>query len=164
MLKDCLAIFKTLYEKEGSNLILKDYKLGFGDYILINSNGEITKKMIINNKDSYDIEDYNYFKELDYISRLISMQKPIDSKKIIHSNNYLSFFIRKESLSNGKLTKEIIDNYYKILNNPELKYKPKNKRNALLIYKDLEKRYRKSPTEIIDKNKQWIEANIFNLL
>ncbi|NFF77665.1 type I-B CRISPR-associated protein Cas8b/Csh1 [Clostridium sporogenes] len=164
MLKDCLAIFKTLYEKEGNNLILKDYKLGFGDYILVNSNGEITKNITVGGKSNYDLKDYNYFKEFDYLSNLISMQKPIDNKKVIHSNNYLSFFIRKESLQNGKLKEEIIDNYYKILDDPKLKYKTPEKKNALLIYKDIEKKYSKPNTELLSKNKEWVKRNIFNLL
>ncbi|MCS4473106.1 hypothetical protein JQ038_17150 [Clostridium botulinum] len=47
------------------------------------------------------------------------MNKPIDSNKIIHSNNYLSFFVKKESVVNGKLNEKIIDDYYEILKNPE---------------------------------------------
>ncbi|WP_291566836.1 MULTISPECIES: CRISPR-associated protein Cse4 [unclassified Clostridium] len=164
MLKDCLDIFRGLYEQQGDNLILKDYKLTQGDYILINDNGEIIKKMTVNNKNDYNIEDYNYFKELDYLSKLISMQKPIDSKKVIHSNSHLSFFVRKENINNGKLSQEIIDNYYKMLNNAELKYKTKDKRGALLIYKELEKQYGKTDSNSINKNKQWIKENIFSLL
>lgn len=164
MLKDCLDIFRGLYEQQGDDLILKDYKLTQGDYILINDNGEIIKKMTVNNKNDYNIEDYNYFKELDYLSKLISMQKPIDSKKVIHSNNHLSFFVRKENINNGKLSQEIIDNYYKMLNNAELKYKAKDKRGALLIYKELEKQYGKTDSNSINKNKQWIKENIFSLL
>ncbi|BAO04975.1 Csh1 family CRISPR-associated protein [Clostridium botulinum B str. Osaka05] len=164
MLKDCLSIFKTLYEQKGDSLILQDYKLSFGDYILVDSNGERVRHITVNKELNYDLEYYNYFKGLDYLSNLISMQKPIDNKKIIHSNNYLSFFIKKESLQNKKLTEEIIDNYYKILDNPKLKYKTPNKKNALLIYEELENKYGKSSTEALNKNKQWIKKNIFNLL
>ena len=54
----------------------------------------------------------------DYHSKLISMNKPIDSKKVIHSNNYLAFAVKKESIVTGKLTEVIIDNYYDTLKNP----------------------------------------------
>lgn len=64
------------------------------------------------------------------------MNKIIDSKKIIHSNNYLSLFIKKESLTNGKLTNEIIDNYYEVLSNPDIKYSKSKK--AMKIYKTVE--------------------------
>ena len=46
------------------------------------------------------------------------MNKPIDSKKVIHSNNYLAFAVKKESIVTGKLTEVIIDNYYDTLKNP----------------------------------------------
>ena len=51
------------------------------------------------------------------------MDKPQDPKKVIHSNNYLSFWIKKESLTNGKLNMEGIDRYFDILSNPRVKYK-----------------------------------------
>ena len=45
-------------------------------------------------------EDTRYRKicTWDYYSNLIDMNKPIDKKKVIHSNNYLTFFIKQESL------------------------------------------------------------------
>lgn len=42
------------------------------------------------------------------------MNKPMDSKKVIHSNNYLAFAVKKESIT-SKLTETIIDNYYDTL-------------------------------------------------
>ena len=62
------------------------------------------------------------------------MNKPIDGKKVIHSNNYLSFFIKKENLQpnykvDAKLTEEIIDKYYDILLDPRLKYKDREKKS-----------------------------------
>ena len=89
------------------------------------------------------------------------MNKPIDGKKIIHSNNYLSFFIKKESLENGKLTQEIIDNYYATLEDPIKKYE-KNKR-AVTLYKSVEDEIGKVDTETIKKIRTWIKENIFNL-
>lgn len=45
---------------------------------------------------------------MDYYSNLININKPVDAKKKILSNNYLTFFCRKLS----ELTEQIIDNYY----------------------------------------------------
>nr|WP_254176600.1 type I-B CRISPR-associated protein Cas8b/Csh1 [Clostridium baratii] len=87
------------------------------------------------------------------------MNKPIDSKKIIHSNNYLSFFVKKETLG-SKLTEEIIDNYYNTLENPLLKY---TKKKAKELYLDLEKELGKVDKEKLTKIKNWIKENIFNL-
>ena len=55
----------------------------------------------------------------DYHSRLVSMDKPIDPKKVIHSNSYLSFWVKQENLSNGKLSQEAIDRYFDVLESPE---------------------------------------------
>ena len=59
----------------------------------------------------------------DYHSRLISMDKPQDSKKIVHSNNYMSFWVKYESFDNGKLDVQAIDRYFDVLINPREKYK-----------------------------------------
>lgn len=58
--------------------------------------------------------------------------------KIIHSNNYLSFFVKKENLrpdknNNVKLTEEIIDNYYDALLNPRIKYKSDKRKKKSMI-------------------------------
>lgn len=45
------------------------------------------------------------------------MNKPVDSTKQIHSNNFYAF-LSKESLEK-KLTAESISGYYEILKNPE---------------------------------------------
>ena len=61
---------------------------------------------------------------LDYYSKLIEMNKPVDSTKQIHSNNFYAFFVKKESLEK-KLTAESISGYYEVLKNPEKIYKEK---------------------------------------
>ncbi len=68
--------------------------------------------------------------------------------------------IKKESLSNGKLTKDIIDNYYKILSNPYLKY---TKSKAKEIYKSIENDLEDIDQELLEKIKEWIKLNIFKL-
>lgn len=88
------------------------------------------------------------------------MNKPIDSNKIIHSNNYLSFFVKKESVVNGKLNEKIIDDYYEILKNPE-KNILKNK-EKLRLYKEIENKYGKIDEELVENIKTWIKENIKN--
>ncbi|NGT54138.1 type I-B CRISPR-associated protein Cas8b/Csh1 [Clostridium perfringens] len=95
------------------------------------------------------------------------MQKAIDRKKIIQSNNYLSFFIKKESLKpdektgKAKLNQECIDEYYGVLSNLEGKYS--NKRKSLKLYKNVEKELGEVDLEKLSKVKAWIDENIFNL-
>ncbi len=161
MLKDCLEIFKEIYEDKGDNFVIDSYHLGEGSYVLVDEDGkfdifEVTKK----NDDTSDSR-YFTFAKLDYLSKLVDMNKPIDNKKVIHSNNYLSFFIKKENINQQKLTDEIIDNYYNILSNPIDKYKDKEKRK---MYEAIENKYGKADITAIEKNKNWIKNNIYLVL
>ena len=144
MLKECLEIFeKELYIK-GDKLILDNYMPADGTYILVSKNDDgfyINEVLDIKyNKRTGEIEgkDNSAYDDMcfyDYNSKLIDMNKPIDKKKIIQSNNYLSFFIKKDSLFNGKLTVERISQYYDTLLNPYLKYKDSKSRE---IYQKIE--------------------------
>ncbi|WP_148552150.1 type I-B CRISPR-associated protein Cas8b/Csh1 [Paraclostridium bifermentans] len=170
MLKDCIEVFTKEYDKYGDKLILDNYIPSDGKYILLSTEGQSDFKIeysidIKYNKKTGEVEGRNntHFNEIcnyDYNSKLIDMNKPIDSKKIIQGNNYLSFIIKKESLSNGKLTEEIIDNYYKILSNPYLKY---TKTKAKQIYETVESQLEEIDQELLNKIKNWIKDNVFNL-
>nr|WP_246517095.1 type I-B CRISPR-associated protein Cas8b/Csh1 [Clostridium aciditolerans] len=151
------------------SMILGEYIPADGAYAIVDpvENG-FELKEIVNikldkktKKVDRTIEFFDFICRADYNSKLIDMNKPIDGKKIIQSNNYLSFIIKKESLTNGKLTNEIIDNYYKVLEDPLLKYsKPK----AIELYKAVEEEIGKPDNEKIIKIKEWIKDNTFNLL
>ena len=99
MLKACLEVFKTIYDKKKEKLIIDSYVLGEGSYILIDVNGQIIKKLEVDKKSYHKAGRYYEFAKMDYLSKLVDMNKPIDSNKIIHSNNYLSFFIKKENVN-----------------------------------------------------------------
>lgn len=166
MLKDCIEIFKNVRENyieedethSKLTFITDSYPLGIGTYILIGRDGNIIKRLNIdkNNEDeSIQDENYQYFATLDYLSVLIDTNKAVDPKKLIHSNNYYSFFIKKEAL-NTKLTQSHIDEYYKILRDPKFKYKEEK----LEIYNDLENELGKPNSEEIDIIQNWIETNL----
>ncbi len=169
MLKECIEIFKKDYDKYKDKLITDEYIPSNGTYVLLTLEDDKIKYKehfeINYNKRTKEIEGYyneNYNKicQFDYYSKLISMNKPIDMKKVIHSNNYLSFFIKKESLHNGKLTLDIIDNYYEILKNPSLKYtKSKAKEFYSIVEDDLDS----MDLDILEKLKYFIKDNIFKL-
>ena len=114
------------------------------------------------------IEKFKLLCKMDYNSKLIDMNKPIDGKKVIHSNNYLSFFVKKESLKpdektgQTKLNQERIDEYYRVLSNLEEKYAKKGKQ-SLELYKNVEKEIGEVDLEKLSKVKAWIDENIFNL-
>ncbi|MBN1037103.1 type I-B CRISPR-associated protein Cas8b/Csh1 [Clostridium botulinum] len=169
MLKDCLEVFTKIPEQTRERMIIDGYIPVDGTYILLCPKGDSFEI-----KDSIDIKldkkkgeiegksnsNFNNICFYDYNSKLVEMNKPIDKNKIIHSNNYLSFFVKKDSLSNGKLTNEIIDNYYSILENPYLKYKELVDKK---IYESIENEIGKVNIERLEKIKSWIKENIFKL-
>jgi len=105
---------------------------------------------------------YSYFRAFDYYSNLVDMNKPMDPKKTIHSNQIYSFFIKKESIRENKLTKAIIEGYKKNLLNPEEKY---NSKEGKELYKNIAEKLPKIEKDIVEDIFTWIEENInVNLL
>lgn len=169
MFEECLDVFKRELEDD-SNLILDEYIPADGSYIIVDAEGKIksyqdikldkkkrgTKDAVTKGKDFGNICFY------DYHSKLISMNKPMDSKKVIHSNNYLSFAVKKESIVNKKLTEVIIDNYYDTLKNP-LEKKYKKSKEASKIYQEFEEEYAPVNIEILEKCRSWIKQHIFSI-
>lgn len=163
MLGECLEIFGSYTEEERERRILEHYIPKDGSYILVGKNGEVIsatdfkldKKTGEINKSAVRFNEFCYY---DYYSDLISMNKPQDTTKIIHSNNYLSFWVKKESILNGKLTPEIIDGYYEVLAHPEKKCE---KTKSLSIYEKLEAEIGQVDTEVLQRNKEWIQEHIF---
>ena len=161
MLGECLEIFGSFTREEREHRILDHYIPKNGTYILIGRNGEVLSATdFILDKKTGEINrnavEYRKFCYYDYYSNLISMNKSLDPSKIIHSNNYLAFWVKKESILSGKLTLEIIDKYYSILEYPEKKYE-------VSVYEKLEKEIGRVDTEVLYRNKKWITEHIFDM-
>lgn len=163
MIKDCLDAFKRLYgtEEEINQLIADNYILAEGTYIIVYNYVDY-KVIEIDKENQKDITNdyYKYLTERDYLSKLLDMNKPIDPKKQIHSNNYLTFFIKKDKIKDIK--EEVIINYYKILKKPINKYK--NDKNKKQLYEKIEKKEGKPDIEQIDKCFKWVKENLNKLL
>lgn len=164
MLKDCIDIFEKKYRQVGDALITDNYTLDPGTYILVDKEGDIIDQKDVEKKNFNPI-GFKEFIQRDYASKLLDMNKPIDRKKIIHSNNYLSFYVKKDNLQQNdkgvaKLSSEIIDNYYAILEKPQKKYKGK----SLELYNDLEATINEPDINKLNFCKSWITENIFTLL
>jgi len=162
VLKDCLEVFKNKYSKTGENLITDSYVLGEGSYVLVDENGKIIEILEVDKKNHDKTGRYYDFAEMDYLSKLMDINKPIDSNKIIHSNNYLSFFVKKENVNKVKLTEAIIDNYYEMLKEPRIKYK--NSKEKRKLYELTEGKYGNVNYSSLEIQKTWIKSNIFLLL
>ena len=168
MFEECLDVFKRELEDD-NNLILDEYIPADGSYIIVDAEGKIKNYQDIKlDKKKRGMSEAvvkgSYFKEIcfyDYHSKLISMNKPVDSKKVIHSNNYLAFAVKKESIT-SKLTETIIDNYYDTLKNP-LEKKYKKSKEASKIYQKFEEEYAPVNIKILEKCRSWIKQHIFSI-
>lgn len=174
MLQDCLEVFEAFEKKQKGeagdeqDIVIDRYVPKDGTYILVNlQNGTVSAPIDIRyDKKTRELEGktnslYRHIQFYDYYSSLIDMNKPIDGKKVIHSNNYLSFFVKKDSIVSGKLTKEIIAGYYGVLENPLKKYQGKKRTKEL--YDAAEEELGEIDTILLSSCRQWVEEHIFCL-
>ena len=164
MIDEALEVFRKIYDKEGEELVVSKHIPKDGTYILVNiKSGKIIEKLDISyDKKTKKIDGelnqyYSYFRAFDYYSNLVDMNKPMDPKKTIHSNQIYSFFIKKESIRENKLTKAIIEGYKKNLLNPEEKY---NSKEGKELYKNIAEKFPKIEKDIVDDIFLWIEDNV----
>ncbi|WP_339005709.1 hypothetical protein [Fusobacterium animalis] len=164
MIDEALEVFKKIYDKEGEKLVVSKHIPKDGTYILVNKkSGKIIETLNISyDKKSKKINGelnqyYGYFRAFDYYSNLVDMNKPMDPKKTIHSNQIYSFFIKKDSIRENKLTKSIIEGYKKNLLNPEEKY---NSKEAKELYKNIAEKLPKIEKDIVEDIFLWIEDNV----
>ena len=167
MLKECLEVFDYILKKEGESLILHSYVPADGTYILIGRDGSQKAVMDVHmDKRTKKVDRshplFDQFCFYDYQSQLLSMNKPMDGKKIIHSNNYLSFFVKKDSIVSGKLTEALIDGYYTVLGDP-VNQKYKKSKEAVKVYKLFEAEEGSVPKRQIEEKSLWIKEHIFSL-
>ena len=169
MFEECLEVFKEELKKRGEGIILDEYIPADGSYIIVKKDGSVKcveikmdkKTRTLEKLDKSD-EDFSNIRIYDYHSKLVSMNKPVDPKKVIHSNNYFSFAVKKDSIVSGKLIENIIDGYYRILADP-LENKYKKSKEASRIYKDFEQKNGTVDLELLEKNKTWIKEHIFKI-
>ena len=177
MLYDCMQVFMEKAKKVQSESFRQDtdtdmelisklsidhYVPKDGTYVLLNLDNGFALESVLDisvDKKSGNISGqtdshYQYIRYLDYNSKLIEMNKPMDSRKVIHSNNLYSFFLKKDSLTSGKLTPDIIDGYYDTLANPETKY---NKPKAKELYHQIEGKIGGINKEVLERIREWIK-------
>ncbi|KOA19133.1 hypothetical protein CLHOM_25140 [Clostridium homopropionicum DSM 5847] len=171
MLSDVIKTFEKIYRDIGETCITDSYVPADGEYIIVDVSGEEFKELdridIKQDKKTKKIDTTNYhfsfIRQADYMSKLIDMNKPIDGKKVIHSNNYFTFFVKKENINNGKLNNTVIEEYYSILKNPLLKY-TESKSKSRKLYLELEGKNGKPNQTRIEKIQKWIVDNIHDLV
>lgn len=170
MFDETIEVFESMVSVKSEQWLYDNYVPSPGTYILLNIDENFSIRNIFDigkpDKTTGDImvmnnEDYKLVSFMDKNSKLITMNKAIDSGKIIHSNNFYSFFIKKESVVAKKLEEKNIEGYYHVLQNPYTKYK-KNK--AKEIYSAVEKELGVVDTDELERIHVWIKNNLFEFL
>lgn len=165
MISECMEVFEALWTERQDKLILDDYVPADGSYIFVDDKGSMKVFDVKMDKKSREVNrDFSEFPLLcfyDYYSQLITMNKPQDPGKIVHSNNIYSFWIKKDSIVSGKLTDEVIDRYYEVLSNPRKKYE--KSKEAMRIYASVEEKYGEVDLTKLEENKSWIKEHVFRL-
>ncbi len=171
MNKDLIDIFNVQYNAKGEKLITDNYTLADGTYIMVNTDGNIKYQKEFDKKVSQIIE-FEEFITRDYLSKYLESNKSIEKSKLIHSNNYMSFFIKKETLNLEEFAKnkkanikefilECIDDYFNVLENPKNKHS--KKKEALKLYKEIEEQLGLANVEKVNYCRNWIKENIFQI-
>lgn len=127
MFYDLLETYRN--NSEGDIKALDSYSLPDGLYLRLHLDGEEMDELVVDKNTTRSGSLYNWFKISDFYSRLIEMNKPIDPKKKIHSNNIYSVFFKRDTMLANESEApalgfiESIERYYDVLanSNQELK-------------------------------------------
>ena len=105
MIKD-LAIGFQQAQQQFPSIVQDNYKLKEGIYIRLNVDQSWEDQMAAIEQNHLIIrvkedapqkrELLDWFKQQDYFSSLVDMQKPVDNKKQVHSNNPYSLFVKRD--------------------------------------------------------------------
>lgn len=120
MLEDLLYQFQH-HKVDGhvfdiDTMVLESYRLKPGLYIRLNDNGSMDE-LYIDKKGNFNNEHLRpWFSKMDFASCLIEMNKSVDPKKKIHSNNIYTMFCKLDNfLSSGTVNTNLasdIERYY----------------------------------------------------
>lgn len=174
MLQECVEVFAEILKEKTEQFLLDNYVPKNGTYILLNIENDfkVEKRLEIKTDkktgsvDGCTDSDYSFIVYLDYYSKLIEMNKPVDTTKIIHSNNFYSFFIKKEKLDTelpekDKLSDKNIEAYYDALKSPKKKHEKSKK--AKDLYEKIEAELGKPDLNDLEMIYNWIKINFQNL-
>lgn len=172
MLKDVIQIFEKVYIEKSTpdNMdfyVTREHIPTDGDYYIVKETGtgfEVVDIIKIKyDKKTKTLEQTNQYFDFiqyaDYMSRYLESNKAINDKNI-HSNNYLTLFIKKENIFNGKVNEGTLSNYYEVFKEPYKKYSKAQLRSA---HELLEEKYGKSNVDRIEKIEKWVKDNLFKL-
>ncbi len=109
MIENLLGSFEKSLEKYGMDFVSDRHTLDKGLYMRISPEGQISTYIVQDSKEVALDEDYRWFQKRDFISRYVDSNKAIytkPNKGRIHSNNYLTCFIKKDNIIESDKTAE----------------------------------------------------------
>lgn len=104
MILDLLDIYRK--NANGNNLVIESYQLREGLYFKLYGYHKDPDTLLIERKGSYSGELWAFIKMADFYSQLVDMNKPVDPKKQIHSNNIYSIAFKAALLTEGANAEE----------------------------------------------------------
>lgn len=124
MIENLIDVFRRRYNTLGDEMLLDDYELSEGIYILYNFNAptkpltifEVDKKKD-KEKNWKNDEFYKHITIFDYYSPILESNKAIADKKL-HSNQIYAFRAKTQNLK-PEILKDKIDKFYDVLENYE---------------------------------------------
>lgn len=177
MIYDLLEVFDKKYQEHGDKIILDNYVLKDGLYVRVNQDNSLDyfiyqsdKKVELKDncfKDldgNIQLQEIQWFKDRDYYSNCLTLNKAFYDKKI-HNVNYLSFFVKVESFISTDSKKLLKDEAIKGQYDSLLDYKKftkKQEKEILTTYRNyLDKDTRKK--DVANKY-LFIKENIHNIV
>jgi CRISPR-associated protein Csh1 len=177
MLNEVIEAFKKkLKEKDGESIIYGDLKKGT-TYVLVDKDWSDDKYEIyyITGNKEHDISEigidkYREIAKKDFMSHIIlsKANKCIDSKKAVHSTNYMTFFIKKNRLKDEFMESKEEHNINKVINSYFASLDNHiddtiNKKDSQELFNSVNIKLKNKNEEIFNKNKQWLEKNLLSI-
>jgi CRISPR-associated protein Csh1 len=104
MIYDLLDVYCN--NADGDDLVLANYQPKDGLYIRLHEPGKKPDILKIDKNTNRNGELWEFFKVADFYSQLVEMNKPVDPKKQIHSNNLYSVAFKAGTLTVGARAEE----------------------------------------------------------
>ena len=183
MIRETFETFEKLLDKHGDKIIYQNKVLGKGTYVIVSSDKKSYEVFDVDEKQDFfniDVETRMKLIKMNYFSCLVDMNKPVDFKKTIHSNNYMSFFLKKNHViseeDNSKrdikkqskehqLVLNCVDRYFDTIESivPSENSTKKADLELLGMYESLGEPLKPIDKKVLEENKKWIKDNILLL-
>lgn len=121
MILDLLEVYRK--NTDGDALVIDNYQLKEGLYFKVYGQHKEPEMLPIEKKGYYSGELWEFIKAADFYSQLVDMNKPVDPKKQIHSNNIYAVAFKAAALLEGAAAiekfKVSVARYYQTLGSPK---------------------------------------------